>query len=101
MIAAQVFKRPRVMRSYLTRDEHLHGPRNATLDQVIMYMLLKDKGANQPKVWPACSCQLEPCRQFTGVFRSLPAPVTINCSDQELHVTLWTSKRRRWDRCSD
>ena len=43
-----------VMRTFLTRDEHLHGPRNATMDQVMMYMLLKDKGVNQPKV-----CQAE------------------------------------------
>ena len=43
-----------VMRTFLTRDQHLHGPRNATMDQVMMYMLLKDKGVNQPKVLGAC-----------------------------------------------
>ena len=52
-----------VMRTFLTRDQHLHGPRNATMDQVMMYMLLKDKGVNQPKVRLPASTGVIPCTE--------------------------------------
>lgn len=48
--AQQTFNRPQDMAPVIAEDIRLHGERNATLEQVVMYLLLSDKHGNQPKV---------------------------------------------------
>lgn len=48
--AEQALWLPSAMAAFLAEDVRLHGERNATLEQVIMYLLLSDEAGNQPKV---------------------------------------------------
>lgn len=48
--AANAFKRPKAMTALLAEDVRLHGERPPTLEQVLMYLLLKDPRDVVPKV---------------------------------------------------
>eukprot|EP00208_Stichococcus_sp_RCC1054_P005833 CAMPEP_0206142774 /NCGR_PEP_ID=MMETSP1473-20131121/18136_1 /ASSEMBLY_ACC=CAM_ASM_001109 /TAXON_ID=1461547 /ORGANISM="Stichococcus sp, Strain RCC1054" /LENGTH=1052 /DNA_ID=CAMNT_0053537897 /DNA_START=385 /DNA_END=3544 /DNA_ORIENTATION=+ len=48
--ARAVLRKPSLMNDAITRDNHLHGVRNITLEQVIMSLLVREDGKHLPKV---------------------------------------------------